>query len=194
MRDIIINRPDTCYIHGGFYPAQSKWVKEHFWEIAKARTLFLSTPEYVAYRTKTVGVVSHNYREENATVITWTGYDYNNEFVLKGMEIAINEGSYISGSKDLIKYAHEHEICEAWLILNRNGRYPDFDVPHLVARKHEFRCAVADGNGLRLLKYLKLCVSNNPPEHRIPQEEEFQYAYDLAFKRNPIPQLTDIWI
>ena len=115
-----------------------------------------------------------------------------NHEIFEGLEIAINEGSFISGTKDLVKYILEHEIYEAWLMLNSKDNNEDFDICHLLARKHEYRLAVADGNGLRLLKYHKLCVSNS--DNCMQQTEEFQYAYDLALKRRPTPQLERVYI
>lgn len=192
LADIVIDVPETATIFGNLYPNRSKIAKEIFWEIAKRHTIYMNTRDYVAYRVKTLGGKFWEYRDETATFIISTSYDYDNDFCLKRLEIAINEGCFISGTKDLIKYSLEHEIYEAWLLLNGSDKNSEFDVPHLLARKHEFRCAVADGNGLRLLKYLTLCVSNS--KYYALEVDEFRYAYELALKRNPVPQTESVYI
>lgn len=190
VRDI--NVPETARIYGNYYPGRNKIIKQEFWKLAKRKTIYMNTPDYVAYRYKILDGKFAEYRYETATFTICRDYDTNGDYCIWGLEIAINEGSFISGTKDLIKYILEHEIYEAWLMLNSKDNNEDFDICHLLARKHEYRLAVADGNGLRLLKYHKLCVSNS--DNCMQQTEEFQYAYDLALKRRPTSQLEKVYI
>lgn len=190
---MILNLPESAKIFGWYYPKNTPLMKKDFWELCNRQTRYMKTSDYVKKRKEIHGNdLNASYQDESATAIIRTGCDDQNCFCIKALEIHVNEGCYISGTKDLAKYAVEHEIYECWIIANRIPHNQSIEIAHLLARRYEFKCAVADGNGLRLLNYLTICVSNSSEYDE--QVNEFQYAYHLALKRNPVPQLTRTYI
>jgi hypothetical protein len=82
---------------------------------------------------------------------------------------------------DLIPYAIEHEIYEAWLWSKRGYIAQNSETNHLLARRKQFEAAMKDGKAEKLLDFYKKI---NP---EITSELEYAYRKTRSKKMGSMP-------
>ena len=91
---------------------------------------------------------------------------------ITALEISVNTDFFGQENADLIPYAVEHEVMEAWMWSKRGISPQDSHNKHLLARRRQFEMAMKDGKAERLLSFYKKASPRS--------ESELQYAYDKA--------------
>lgn len=92
--------------------------------------------------------------------------------------IVVNRDFFCGRGKDfsdLMKYAVEHEVREAWLVLKPGVCSTNEKAQHLLARRHQLFLAHRDGQAERLLSFYK--------KYTRGYEVEFEMAYQHACKK-----------
>lgn len=146
-----------------------KEAKEHFWEIAKTRVRIHSAEEHAEFHD------AHFPKNEKPTSATFVldrvsteGDDP--EKGISGFEISINKDYFGEEYADLIPYAIEHEIYEAWLYSKRGLRAKSIKQGHLMARLHQVEMAMEDGKAEKMLAFY---IGKEPD-----LKSEFEAAYE----------------
>ncbi|MDP3729871.1 MAG: hypothetical protein Q8R26_03990 [bacterium] len=151
-----------------------KEAKRRFWEMAKTRVRMHSAEEHAEFH------AAHFPKDEMPTSTAFvmeighTEGDDPEKGVL-GLEISVNKDFFGEENTDLIPYAIEHEIYEAWVSSKRGLRAKDLKEGHLLARMHQVEMAMKDGKAEKLLNFY---ISKNKN-----LKEEFEEAYEKAKKK-----------
>ena len=97
------------------------------------------------------------------------------EKLVTGLEISINQDFFGEENKDLIPYAVEHEIFEAWMWSKRGISPWSTRTNHLLARRRQFEMAMRDGKAEKLRNFYRKVN----PEFT----SEIDYAYEVAQRK-----------
>lgn len=150
--------------------------KKSFWELAKSRITYRSQAEHLAYQKLIFG---EDYNNVNTAVYVCAPVAYQEgdsvEKWVAGLEISINKDIFGDDYQDLIPYAVEHEIFEAWLSCKRGLQPKTLQEKHLLARRRQLEMAMADDNADRLLDFYKALDPGLSPE--------LDYAYSVAERK-----------
>jgi len=153
-------------------------VKKSFYELAESRTRVVSQDEHFQFEREVFG---DDWQPSSAVYVTSTEQhktDRGEETRLNGLDISINRDFFTDGNRDysdLIQYAVEHEIFEAWLSVKPGYQTKDPQKNHLLARVRQFEIAMKDGKAEKLLEFYK--TRNHLTGN------ELDYAYKKASKR-----------
>lgn len=144
-----------------------KEAKIEFWEFARARVHLDSHEEHTAFHDE---YFPQDVVPTSAAFVLESGQslDEDSEKGLMSFDISINKDFFGKEYADLIPYAIEHEIYEAWL-RSKRGFHPSAHQAHLLARMHQVRLAMKDGKVERLIEF----YGNTLPEVK----EEFVEAH-----------------
>ena len=151
-----------------------KEAKSQFWEFAKSRVKLVSQEDHEAFHKE---YCPENEVPTDAIFALQKGISKNSddpEKAVLGLEINVNRDFYGEEYADLIPYAIEHEIYEAWLHSKRG--YNPTKKEHSLARRHQIRMAMKDGKAERLVKFYSEKIPSLKEEfentyHRIKTEE-----------------------
>jgi hypothetical protein len=149
--------------------------RKSFYEMAKPRVVMRSQTEHVAYEKKYLG---DEWKPRSAVFVIQTGKsgpEDNPERWVLGLDISVNKDFYGEENDDLIPYALEHEIYEAWLVVKRGTSPKSERERHLLARRRQFIMAEKDGKAERLLAFYK--------RKNLNFTEELESAYKHAKNR-----------
>lgn len=148
-----------------------KKAKADFWELAKSRIFYRTDAEQLAFVKRLFGEDSQRrYTAVYVREVGTSGPEPDPEKWVTGLEISVNKDFFGNDFADLIPYAVEHEIYEAWLSVKR-GLNPSLEKQHLLARQRQFEMAARDGKAEKLRNFL----STNPS-----YSDEVEYAYNKA--------------
>jgi len=160
-------------------------VKKSFYELARSRVRVVPQDEHFQFERDIFG---DDWQQSSAVYVTstneyktsrWNLFDRNkSEIRLNGLDISINKDFFVDGNRDcsdLIPYAAEHEIFEAWLSVKPGYQTKDPQKNHLLARVRQFEMAMEDGKAEKLLEFYKRI------NHLVGNE--LDYAYQKASKK-----------
>jgi len=150
--------------------------RESFYALAKSRVTFRSQEEHVDFEKRVFG---DDWEISSAVYVLSTGSSgepTNLERWVTGLEISINKDFFGEENKDLISYAIEHEVYEAYLWAKRGYQPQSAHTNHMLARIKQFDMAMRDGKAEKLLTFYKKV---NPES-----ASELQYAYDKVKRRH----------
>lgn len=143
--------------------------KTQFWEFAKSRVSLDSQEEHETFHKKHF---PDNEKPSSAAFVLERGFTRDSDDPEKGVlgfKISINKDFYGKEYADLIPYAIEHEVYEAWIHAKRGWNPASTKQGHLLARKHQLKMAMIDGKAERLVKFY---IERTPS-----LREEFEDAY-----------------
>jgi len=151
--------------------------KQEFWELAQSRINIDTQEQHEVFHE---AYFPKDEIPTSAAFALLPGYSKNStdqEKAILEFEISINKDFFGDEYADLIPYAIEHEIYEAWLHAKRGWNPQTIKQGHLLARKYQLKKAMADGKAERLVDfYIK----------KFPHlKDEFEDAYER------VPQETD---
>lgn len=149
--------------------------KKSFWELAQSRTHYRTQEEHIAFEKSVFG---DDWQVSSAVYVNssgWSGDESDPEQWITGLEISINKDFFGEENKDLIPYAVEHEVFEAWMWLKRGIKTQSAQANHLLARRRQFEMAMKDGKAEKLRDFYKQVI----PEF----SSELDYAYDVAKRK-----------
>ena len=153
-------------------------VKKSFYELARSRVRVVPQDEHFQFERDIFG---DDWQQSSAVYITSTEQhktDRGEEARLNGLDVSINRDFFIDGNgdySDLIPYAVEHEIFEAWLSVKPGYQTKDPQKNHLLARVRQFEMAMEDGVAEKLLEFYKR------RNHLVGNE--LDYTYQKASKK-----------
>lgn len=146
--------------------------RKSFWELAQSRIVYRNQQEHIAFEKAVYGP---NWENSSAVYVLSrgaSGEGDNPDKWVTALEISINKDFFGQDNADLIPYAVEHEVLEAWMWSKRGISPQNSHTNHLLARRRQFEMAMKDGKAEKLLLFYKKV---NPES-----ESELQYAYDKA--------------
>ena len=132
--------------------------RQSFYELAKSRVRLVSQDEHLKFEKDIFGP---DWGSCSAIYIIDTSdkiAEGQQERWLKVLDISVNKDAFIYGGEDysdLIPYAVEHEIYEAWLWTKKGYQPKNSRINHLLARRRQFEMAMKDGRAEKLLEYYK---------------------------------------
>jgi len=133
--------------------------KKSFYELAKSRIKYLNSEDFRKYQESYNPAPNYH---THASFVLCRSYDKNNEGIVTGkwienLEVIIDKGGFNSNGKDysdMIPFAIEHEIYEAWMCAKKGiGHDMDLHDRHLLAVRRECRLAEKNGLGDRWLEF-----------------------------------------
>jgi len=148
--------------------------RRSFWELAKSRIVYRNQQEHIDFEKTVFGPDHHVSSAIYVLQAKNIGEGDNFQRWVKALEISVNVDFFGEEYKDLIPYAIEHEIYEAWIGVKRGMSPKEINTGHLLARRRQFRMAMTDGKAEKLLKFYK--------QVNLDTEDELQQAYDKAQK------------
>lgn len=189
---LLKNRP----LPGLAYLGEEFWIRdasaqtrESFYELARSRVGYFSARECLEIGQQCFGVeadfgISAFFLYDSKSLRrlisdkqpSWSSLK--SSLALTAFYIVINRDFFCGRGKDfgdLIKYAVEHEVREAWLVLKPGVCSTNDEAQHLLARRHQLFLAHRDGQAERLLSFYK--------KYTRGYEVEFEMAYQHACKK-----------
>jgi len=153
--------------------------KKSFYEMAKERVRIVGAEEHASFEQDMYGLSQY----PAAVYIVSNRKDVIEgkvENFVDALDINVNKDFFFVDKEDytdLIPYAVEHEVYEAWLWSKRGHQPSNSTTRHLLARIKEVECAFKDGKAERMLEFYKRKMNNGTGE-------EFDFAYQKVLKRN----------
>jgi hypothetical protein len=143
--------------------------KKSFYELARSR---------IIYRNQECHSIFQREIDESDRSVSSACLILQRKFVadickwITGLEISVNKDFFGEENADLIPYAVEHEIYEAWLYSKRGYSPQSVETGHLLARRREYEMAMRDGKAEKLLNFHK--------KVNLSIAREIEYAYQKA--------------
>ena len=127
--------------------------KKSFYKLAKSRITLRSRGEHIAFEKEVFG---EDWALSSAVFVLAPGTSGSKNDLEKwvvALEISINKDFFGKENKDLIPYAVEHEVFEAWMRSKRGISPQSSKINHLLARRKQLEMAMKDGKAEKLLAF-----------------------------------------
>lgn len=171
-----------------------KEAKDSLYELARERVRLMNGQEYSDWLKKFGDWAVERVGHSPAVVAVWPRKGEQNGNKVKGithLEIGVNKDKFqIDGEDylDILPFAIEHEIYEAWLISKKGlgeesgekeGDFKKYTAKHRLAVRREFFVAEQQGLGEKLFRWHIKIEPNMKPE----KEAELRIALEKAKQR-----------
>ncbi len=179
----MLKHPESSYLPEPHkIEGSPKEAKEHFYEMARTRIVYVTKEEMVEFgkqetgedESTTTGLYIRLPREKTTKegVEKW----------IDGLQIVINKDAFQQDGKDfsdLIPYAVEHELYELWVKSKKGKSIQRTDKAHLLARQRQVELALRDK---KLDKMIEFYTTLNPE-----YAQELDYARKKAERKSQKP-------